>query len=171
MKTLIISSSLSPSSKSYILCKKLKDTLQQKTVNVELVDARDLDLAPYHCKVTESMENLISKVKESDNIIFGMGVHCYSINDSLKMILDSCCGDAMGKFFGILCAAGGQKSYLSTQHLTQICMNEWRMIQLPRVIYVTSSDFDGNKIKNTDVYERIDQFVDEFIDIGNRLKH
>ena len=23
-----------------------------------------------------------------------------------------------------LCAAGGQKSYLATQHLTQICMNE-----------------------------------------------
>ena len=80
------------------------------------------------------MKDLILKVEETDNIIIGMGVHCYSINDALKIILDNCFGKAISKFFGI-CAAGGEKSYLTTQHLTQICMNEWRMIQLPRVVY------------------------------------
>ena len=75
-----------------------------------------------------------------------MGVHCYSINDGLKIILDNCCNKAEGKFFGIACAAGGTKSYLASMHLTQICMNEWRMIQLPRIVYATTKDFKENEI-------------------------
>jgi FMN reductase len=98
-----------------------------------------------------------------------MGVHCYSINDSLKIILDNCFNDVTGKFFGILCAAGSEKSYLSTMHLTQICMNEWRMIQLPRIIYGTSKDFKNNKIISKDLNERIIQFSEEFITIGKKL--
>ena len=71
-----------------------------------------------------------------------MGVHCYSVNDSLKILLDTCFSKAHSKFYGILCMAGGEKSFLSTMHLTQICMNEWHMIQLPRIIYATGKDFD-----------------------------
>ena len=54
-------------------------------------------------------------------IIIGMGVHnCYSINDNLKILLDNCFDGAQKKFFGIVCAAGGEKSYLSTMHLSNL---------------------------------------------------
>ena len=115
------------------------------------------------------MEKLSEKVAKADNIIFGMGVHCYSVNDGLKIILDTCCGGAEGKFFGIVCAAGGERSYLSTMHLTQICINEWRMIQLPRIVYATGKDFADDKVLNNDLKERIIQFVEEFIAIGGKL--
>ena len=75
----------------------------------------------------------------------------------------------IGKFFGIICAAGGERSYLSTQHLTQICMNEWRMIQLPRIIYATGKDFEENKVNNKDLLERLDVFSEEFNTIGKKL--
>jgi FMN reductase len=98
-----------------------------------------------------------------------MGVHCYSINDSLKIILDNCFSGANDKFYGIVCAAGGERSYLSTMHLTQICMNEWRMIQLPRIVYATGQDFTENKLTNKTIIERIDVFSEEFISIGRKL--
>ena len=98
-----------------------------------------------------------------------MGVHCYSINDSLKIILDTIFQKATGKFYGILCAAGGEKSYLSTMHLTQICMNEWRMIQLPRIVYAIEKDFTEEKISSTDLLKRIELFSEEFHLIGNKL--
>ena len=98
-----------------------------------------------------------------------MGIHCFSINDNLKIILDNCFENATGKFFGILCAAGGQKSYLATQHLTQICMNEWRMIQLPRVIYATSNDFDEMELTSVEIKKRIKLFSDEFYSVGKKL--
>ena len=85
------------------------------------------------------------------------------------MILDNCCDGGVGKFFGIVCAAGGERSYLSSMQLTQICMNEWRMIQLPRIVYATGKDFEGNIISNDDLKDRIKLFVEEFTIIGEKL--
>ncbi len=169
MKTLIISSSLSTDSRSFLLCQETSRLLSRRGVDVTLVDARKLSLLPFHQGPTADMIHLAKQVEATDNIIFGMGVHCYSINDGLKIILDGCFNGAAGKFFGILAAAGGEKSYLSTMHLTQICMNEWRMIQLPRVVYATGGDFDQNTIGNKGLQERLEKFAEEFKDIGERL--
>jgi FMN reductase len=169
MNTLILSSSLAKNSRSFLLCKAVEKQLTEKGNTITFVDARTLELSPTHKGSSESMEQLKKLVGEADNIIIGMGVHCYSINDSLKIILDTCFEDATGKFFAILCAAGGERSYLSTMHLTQICMNEWRMMQLPRIVYATGSDFTDNEITSKEVNERITLFSEEFHTIGNKL--
>lgn len=169
MNTLIISSSLSTNSRSFILCTEISNRLSEKGINVEFVDARKMELLPCHVGPTESMNLLSKKVENVDNIIIGMGIHCYSVNDGLKIILDGCFGKAEGKFFGIISAAGGERSYLSTMHLTQICMNEWRMIQMPRIVYATGKDFTDDKVTNTDLLERLDIFSEEFSTIGRKL--
>jgi len=169
LKTLIISSSLSKNSRSFILCNEVSNVLKKKKIQTTIIDARDMNILPMHNKLNSKMKILSEKIKKTDNIIIGMGVHCYSINDSLKILLDTCFSDAIGKFYGILCAAGGEKSYLSTMHLTQICMNEWRMIQLPRIVYATAKDFDNNTIISTDLLERINTFSDEFYYTGKKL--
>jgi len=169
MKTLILSSSLSPNSRSFILCNEVFKSLSNKGVECTIVDARDIPILPTHNRQTVEMENLSETINKTDNIIIGMGVHCYSINDSLKILLDTCFSKANGKFYGILCAAGGEKSYLSTFHLTQICMNEWRMIQLPRIVYATGKDFIEDKISTTGLLERIKKFSEEFYLIGSKL--
>jgi NAD(P)H-dependent FMN reductase len=169
MKTLILSSSLSENSRSYLLCKAVKEELIAKGDNITFVDARNIPMQPVHRGLSPEMETLAKQVEQADNIIIGMGVHCYSVNDSLKILLDTCFGKATGKFFGILCAAGGERSYLSTMQLTQICMNEWRMMQMPRIVYATGKDFKEDIIITTEVLERIVLFSEEFHSIGNKL--
>tara|TARA_B100001540_G_scaffold194218_1_gene171145 strand:- start:5472 stop:5987 length:516 start_codon:yes stop_codon:yes gene_type:complete len=169
MNTLIISSSLSQSSKSFILCKSVEKELIKKNVRCKLIDIRKIHINPYHINDTPGMEELKKEIEKTDNLIIGMGVHNYSINDSLKIILDNCFEGATGKLFGIICAAGGEKSYLSTMHLTQICMHEWRMIQLPRIIYATSGDFSNNSISSEEINKRIHVFCKEFTSIGEKL--
>ena len=171
MKTLIISSSLSNNSKSFILCREVEKQLKDKGVYVDLVDMREIEIRPTHMGETQKMKQLSEKMNKYDNFIFGMGVHCYSINDSLKMCIDNCFEEEnmRSKFYGILCAAGGERSYLATMHLTQICLNEWRMIQLPRVVYATKSDFKDEEIASSEIQERIKLFVEEFIKIGEKL--
>ena len=169
MKTLIISSSLSKNSRSFILCNEVSKILSTKKVTPTIIDARDMNILPMHNTLNAKMKMLSKQINNTDNIIIGMGVHCYSINDSLKVLLDTCFSDAIGKFYGILCAAGGEKSYLSTMHLTQICMNEWRMIQLPRIVYATGKDFKNNTILSTDLLNRINTFSDEFYNTGKKL--
>ena len=169
MKTIIISSSLSPKSRSFLLCQAVSQDLSKKSIDVDLVDLREYELNPFHRPRTPDMDKLTQKVKNADNIIIGLGIHNYSISDSLKLVLDNCFTEATGKFFGIITAAGGQRSYLATMHLTQTCMNQWRMIQLPRVIYATGGDFVGNDISNEDLIDRLGQFCDEFSTIGHKL--
>ena len=169
MKTLILSSSLAENSRSYLLCKAVEQELIAKGDNITFVDARNIPMQPVHRGLSPEMETLAKQIEQADNIIIGMGVHCYSINDALKILLDACFGKATGKFFGILCAAGGERSYLSTMQLTQICMNEWRMMQLPRIVYATGKDFKENIITSAEVLERIEVFSEEFHSIGNKL--
>lgn len=169
MNTLILSGSISETSHSFLLCKEVEKNLIEKGNIINLIDARKIPMNPTHKKITNEMQQLAEHVKKADNIIIGMGVHCYSVNDALKILLDSCFWDAKNKFFGILCAGGGERSYLSTMHLTQICMNEWRMMQLPRVVYATKNDFTNNMITSLDVLERIKLFSEEFHTIGNKL--
>ncbi len=169
MKTLILSSSLSKDSRSFILCNEVLKSLSQKGVECTIVDARNIPMQPTHHGLTNEMKSLSEQINNTDNIIIGMGIHCYSINDSLKILLDTCFTKATGKFYAILCAAGGEKSYLSTQHLTQICMNEWRMMQLPRIVYATGKDFRKNKISSIELSERIEIFSEEFYLIGSKL--
>ncbi len=170
MKTLIISSSQRPDSRSVILCKEVQKRLKlKKNTQIRFVDARKYNVTPFYHKKKGDMDKIAKSVKWADNIIFGMGVHCYSVNSALKAILDYSCDEATGKFFGIVCAGGGDRSYLSTTHLTLICMNEWRMIQLPRIVYATRKAFEKNKVTSKDVLDRLDTFSHEFYTIGKKL--
>ena len=161
-KTLVISSSLNPDSKSYKICKMVTKLLEKKGIEVELLDVRDYELG-HTFRTTPDMQKITDKITTADNFIIGMAVYSYSINDSLKSVLDNCFEEVNGKKYGIVCAAGGEKSYLATQHLTQVCANEWRMIQLPRVVYTSGKDWADGELVSADVSERVELFVNEFI--------
>ena len=169
MNTLILSGSVSENSRSFLLCKTVERQLLSKGNTITFVDARKIPMNPAHREITDEMQQLAEQVKQADNIIIGMGVHCYSVNDALKILLDTCFSASTGKFFGILCAAGGERSYLSTMHLTQICMNEWRMIQLPRIVFATEKDFTEDIITSAEVLERTKLFSEEFHTVGRKL--
>ena len=68
MKTLIISSSLSKNSRSFILCKEVQNELLSKKANVTFVDARNTLINAYHKNDTEDKKWLSKLVKENDNI-------------------------------------------------------------------------------------------------------
>ena len=162
-KTLVISSSLNPDSKSYKIRKMVTKLLQKQGGDVELLDIRDYELG-HTFRTTPDMQKITDKITTADNFIIGMAVYCYSINDSLKSVLDNCFEEVNGKKYGIVCAAGGEKSYLATQHLTQVCANEWRMIQLPRVVYTSGKDWADGELVSANVSERVDVFVKEFLE-------
>ncbi len=169
MKTAIISSSLNPESKSFIMCKAVEAELIKQGAEVIFVDARDYKLGPLF-QTTPDNDKLAEKVKDADNFVFGMALYDYSVNDNLKIILDTCIDPKLDHaLFGIICAAGGDKSYLSTMHLSQICMNEWRMMQLPRVIFGTGKDFDQKGINCENLKERVVKFADELYTLGSKL--
>ena len=88
------------------------ELLKKGIKNLNLVDARLVTLLPFHITKSKEMEELSNKISKSDNYIIGMGIHNYSISDSLKIILDNCFKNVDGKFFGIVCACRRRKKLL-----------------------------------------------------------
>jgi len=169
MKTLIISSSLNPKSNSYLLCKAIEAELSKKDTEVTFLDLREYDIQPSYKEKTADMHNIEEIIRDHDNYVIGMAVHCYSLNDNLKALIDTSFPGEKHKLFGIACTAGGQKSYLATQHLVQIMINEFRMIPLPRIVYGIESDFDEEGPQNEHIKQRVVLFAEEFFDIGKKL--
>ncbi len=169
MKTLIISSSLSPNSRSFLLCKAVEEFLKEGNIEVEVVDLRKYTLHATHLPPSPDVEVLKKKVAEADNYIFWMWVHCYSFNDNLKIFLDTVMGECDVKLFAVLCAAWGHHAYLATMHLTQVCMNERRMIQLPRVVYAAGGDFSEENKINENIFSRCKKLSEEFVELWEKL--
>jgi hypothetical protein len=48
-------------------------------------------------------------------------------------------------------------------------MNEWKMIQLPRIVYASSKDFNNNALKSKEVKDWMKLFCNEFASIGKKL--
>ena len=71
MKTLILSSSLSKRSRSFILCHEVLKILSSEGVNCTIVDARNMKIQPTHNEITDEMKALAKQIEETDNIIIG----------------------------------------------------------------------------------------------------
>lgn len=163
MKTLIIASSKNPESHSFKLCESVYKKLKAKEgTEVTLLNLQDKNLSLHYEETTDDMKEIEKLVEAADNFIFGMAVRNYCINDELKTVSESCFhrANASGKFFGTVCAAGGEKSYLVHQQLVQLMMNEFRMIPLPRIVYSVAPEIPE---------DRIELFVEEFHSIGKKL--
>ena len=171
MKTVIVSSSQSPKSKSFILAKEVEKKLIEHNIEVTFIDLRDYDLNVMHKKRTQDQDTLSATVAQCDNIILATGIYNYSICDSLKVFVDTCLtkDNCAYKFYGIVCAAGGNMSYLAAMHLTQMCQNHNKMIQLPDIVYGSHADFTNDTINSTELNQRIDDFSKKFIYYAKKL--
>lgn len=162
MKTLIISSSLNPNSHSFELCK----ALAAKMPDAELIDLRELEINFTYQEKTADFKALTEKVAAADNYVFGMAVHNYTANDSLKALIENCFHDSeKHKLFGLLCAAGSPVSYLAANDLYKMLIFDFEMIAFPKIIFHSGKEFSiDDKLQ-----ERIDIFAQDFTKIGNKL--
>jgi NAD(P)H-dependent FMN reductase len=165
MKILCIQGSLNPDSNTDTLLRAAFDRLEGvkkafldlREVKLEFCDGRDL--SKYH----EDLQVAAKEVEQSDAYIIGMPVYCYSVSGALKNFLDITCSGMENKPFAIVCAAGGERSYLATADLQKILLFEVRCRPFPRVVFATGKDFKDGKVANGEVDKRLDQLTKEFV--------
>lgn len=169
MKTLIISTSLSKTSNSFKLLKEVEKHLTD--TEIEFVDLRNLKINFAHQEETEDIKTLHKKINSADNFILGMAVQNYTVNDSFKALLDTAFqkDELKHKLFGIVCAAGSDFSFLSTQDPVQMMMNEFHMIPFPHVLFASKKDFDADSITNEKIPERAKEYANNFLKLGKKL--
>lgn len=173
MKYLIIACSLNPDSKSRILAQAALKFLESKNAEVELIDLAELNLplcdggAVYGDPV---VQKLVGKVEAADGILIATPIYNYTVNAAVKNMIELTGRAWTEKVAGFLCAAGGQGSYMAVMPIANSLMLDFRTVVIPRFVYATGDQFQGQKIAHEDLSKRIDQMTDELLRFTSALR-
>lgn len=172
MRIALISSSLSPNSRSRHMLSDMKTLLEKNGANTDWLDLRDTKMEFCDARKTsygEDIEAAKSIMDNADGIIFAYGVYCYSIPGVLKNFIDISC-EAMSKPFGQVIASGGNNAFLSHEHLSQILVNEVHAPAYPHVIFASYPEYPGGEITNEKLKERMKDYAEDFVRWVEKLR-
>ena len=161
MKYLVISSSLRTGSNSQAMADSLCDRLREAGEETELLALSDYEM-PF-CDGKTYLDHPTTqlfqeKVASADGIVFSTPVYNYDANAAAKNFIEITGQAWQNKVVGFLCAAGGEKSYMSIMALANSLMLDFRCVIIPRFVYAS-----GNTIADETVVARIHELAGELV--------
>ncbi|MDC0161317.1 NAD(P)H-dependent oxidoreductase [Marine Group III euryarchaeote] len=168
MSYLVISTSLREGSRSKIMAKALSDTISD-------VDFFDLQTNPLpmcdgdKCYDLPEVIEFRKKVKNAKGIIMAIPIYNFNVSSGAKNIIELGGKMLYDKVFGFICAAGGKSSYMSVMSFANSLMIDYRCFIIPKFVYALKNDFDGEKIANPDIIERINELGKDLVRISEVL--
>jgi FMN reductase len=167
MKTSVISCSLNPYSRSYVLATTVTDILKGLKVDTPLYDLRKYNLS--FCGSPDARENgdvskLKSAIEESAAVVLAMPIYNFDVNAAAKNLIELTGRSWTNTLVGFLCAAGGQSSYMSVMSIANSLMLDFRCIIVPRFVYAVPEAFlndrtDQMQVGSEDISRRLHEFA------------
>ena len=173
MSILTISANLTELSSTKTLAKLAHNAIKQHDSNASFLSLHEYPIPI--CDGRESFGNpmvqqLNEKLQHFTGFVFATPIYNYTINSTLKSLIEHCGRAFTDKPIGFICTAGGEKSFMSLMPTINSMMLDFRCIVLPRFLYVTSSQFNEDKtISDQDILNRINQFASEITSLTQRL--
>ena len=146
--------------------------LEEHLDEVEFFDLQDNPLPMCdgdECYDLPEVLEFREKVKNAKGIIMAIPIYNYNISSGAKNAVELGGRMLYDKIFGFICAAGGKSSYMSVMSLANSLMIDFRCYILPKFVYATKNDFDGKKISNEEIKERLKELSGELIRVSNAL--
>ena len=146
--------------------------LENSMDNVEFFDLQDNPLPMCdgdECYDLPEVLEFREKVKNADGIIMVTPVYNFSVSSGAKNVVELGGSMLYDKIFGFMCAAGGRNGYMSVMSLANSLMLDFRCYIIPKFVYATKHDFEGGKITNSDIKERIKELGTELIRVSKAL--
>ena len=171
---LVLSTSLSESSRSRIMARFAAEQIRSKAMPCEWIDLAELPLPACDagaCYADPNVQKVNALVQQAKGILIAAPVYNYNLSSSAKNLIELTGKSWTDKIVGFLCAAGGQSSYMGVLALANSLLLDFRTIILPRFVYATGESFSGNEIAETDVEERIDELVNQLIRFSTALNN
>lgn len=170
VQVLILATSLNPDSNSRALARYALEVLQNRGVNVEWLDVQEigeLPLAgsPSSWEPHPGVDLLKSKVTAATHLLFSVPIYNFAGNAVSKNLIELLGMDEIGgKTVGFLCAAGGQRSYMSILSLANSLMLDFRCWIVPRFVYATGADITEGVVTSDEMKKRIEQLTVEMFE-------
>ncbi len=162
MKQLIVSCSLSASSRSALLAAQLEQAVAGLGDDVELIDLRRIKL-PFcdagACYADPNVVRLKQAIAAASAVTIATPIYNFETGGSTRNLI-ALTGDAWTeKTVGFMCAAGGQGSYMSIMSLANSLMLDFRSVIVPRFVYATSAAFDEGRLVDDEVRRRVQELA------------
>ena len=151
MNIAVISCSLHPLSRSYILALQAVEELKQLKADAHLYDLRGLDLDfcdAVTAHKTRDAEIIKTVIREADAVLMAMPIYNYDVNSAAKNLLEIGLKAWNNKLVGFMCVAGGRSSYMSVMGLANSLMLDFRCLIVPRFVYATGADFGDDRTEH-----------------------
>ena len=178
MTIAIISCSLNPQSRSYVLARQVETYIQERDVAVQFFDLRDHDLG--FCGQPEARNHpavgMFQKaIQQAAAVLVAVPIYNYDVNAAAKNLIELTGRAWTYKPVGFMCAAGGQSSYMSLMSLANSLMIDFRCFIIPRFVYATGEAFGNDRmpdlyVADENVRERLCELADITIALARALK-
>jgi NAD(P)H-dependent FMN reductase len=172
-KHLVISTSGNPDSNSRRMGRVAFAHLQKRKVVCEWIDIREIDLPLCDgdkCYGIPGSKKMRTAVERADGVLIAAPVYNYDVAAAAKNMIELTGSAWEDKIVGFLCAAGGRASYMSVMAYANSLMLDFRCVIIPRFAFATSDAFDGERINDKKVTQRIKQVADELVRFTNALR-
>ena len=172
-KHLVISTSGNPDSNSRRMGRIAFAHLQKKKVDCEWIDIREMNLPlcdADKCYAMPSSKRLAAAIEAADGILIAAPVYNYDVAAATKNMIELTGNAWEDKIVGFLCAAGGHGSYMSVMAYANSLMLDFRCVIIPRFAFATSNAFNGARISDKKITQRIKQVAEELVRFTKGLR-
>lgn len=172
-KHLVISTSGNPDSNSRRMGRAAFAHLQRQKVDCDWIDIREMHLPlcdADKCYGMPGSKKLTAAIENADGILVASPVYNYDVAAATKNMIELTGGAWEDKIVGFLCAAGGHASYMSVMSYANSLMLDFRCVIIPRFAFATSDVFEGERITDKKIAQRIERVADELVRFTKALR-
>src|SRR5437879_9641354 len=172
-KHLVISTSGNTHSNSRRMGRTAFAHLQKQKVDCDWIDLREIDLPlcdADKCYHMPGSKKLTAAIENADGILVASPVYNYDVAAATKNMIELTGSAWEDKIVGFLCAAGGHASYMSVMSYANSLMLDSRCVIIPRFAFATSDAFDGERIPDKKITQRIEEVAEELVRFTKALR-
>ena len=168
----IVSCSLNTASQSHRLALAAASSIQTIGAEADLIDLKEWNLPV--CDGGGSFDHpsikpLSARLTAASAILVASPVYNYDLNAAAKNVVEMTGAAWKEKPVGFLCAAGGERSYMSPIGFANSLMLDFRSLIIPRFVYCTKADFDADGALGAALHERVDELGRAAVDLARGL--
>ncbi|MBR9700652.1 NAD(P)H-dependent oxidoreductase [Candidatus Woesearchaeota archaeon] len=167
VKIVVIQGSLNQDSRTAIVVAEAVKKLQDKDVDHEVIDLRELKLQFCDGRSIDDynsdMQKTYKTISSADGYIIGMPVYQYTVAGPLKNFIDIMNHGMYYKAVGMICNSGGIRSYLAAADMLKILSYELWTIMVQPTVHTWQGNFKDGELTDNHAREKLDLMIENVI--------
>lgn len=171
MAYLVLSCSLNPHSRSRVLARAAAARIEDAGGAVDFADLRDfpLPLCDGAAAPDANALTIALRIAESQGVVIACPVYNFNVSSAIKNLIEWTGAAWQDKVVAIVCATGGESSYMAHLGIANSLMLDFRCIVVPRFVHANENEIVDGRIVSADTQRRLDEMAALFLRIAAAL--